>query len=180
MEFLKDAEATWGLLSHLDAGKGLVSARALVKRFPSQAEAYDALSSAYSIARLYDDAATSARKGLDIDSASVSLWNSLGSALEGKEDYVEAAKAYRQSIKINPTNSPTWRALASALLGQGSELEAIMACNEAIKLDPQNSFAYGTLGHIHAKLGDMESAKAAYGKAAAIARARARDERKKN
>lgn len=84
----------------------------------------------------------------------------LGWFREGDEERREAV--VRQMIANNPRDPWAWRELAVVLGDRRRFAEAHEALDEALRLDPHSCAAYGILGDLHRKAGELEEARAAF------------------
>lgn len=90
----------------------------------------------------YAEAATSLKRGLDLDHEGVfgrdaDLWNKLGYALSRQGRISDAAETYRHALSLNPTNVGAQANLAMALLERGEVEDAVAAYEKALTLAPK-------------------------------------------
>ena len=71
----------------------------------------------------FDEAVSSARKALELDSSYVEAWSNLGFALRHQNQYREAVSSYRSALDLNPEHLESNYNLGSLLytLGEGRE-----------------------------------------------------------
>jgi predicted O-linked N-acetylglucosamine transferase (SPINDLY family) len=85
----------------------------------------------------------------------------------GEVDAEADAEACRRAIAADPGDGSAWQGLGAAMLRARAYGEAGAALRNAVRLQPDDAGAWGLLGEALFKLGEVEPAIEAYGRAAA-------------
>jgi predicted O-linked N-acetylglucosamine transferase (SPINDLY family) len=93
-----------------------------------------------------DEAVTSFRRAVDLDSSHINGWHGLGNALGAQNDLTGAEAAFRKVLAINPRYHEARNNLGEALQRQGRMDEAIEAFSEALRQAPDSALIEYNLG----------------------------------
>lgn len=137
----------WLALGNAEARAGNKSAaadayRTALRSAPGYIPAFISLGQLHFEDGRYAEAATSLKRGLELDDEGVfgrdaDLWNKLGYALSRQGRISDAAETYRHALSLNPPNVGAQANLAMALLERGEVPEAVAAYEKALTLAPK-------------------------------------------
>jgi tetratricopeptide (TPR) repeat protein len=130
------------LLSNLgDAAGAERAARAAVRLYPSDADAYDALGGVLATAGRLDSAAVYFEIVRSRAPHSIHAWNSLGNIALTRGDYARARYYYEGALKLRPTFVQAVFGIGLCAYHEGRTTEARARWEEALRLDPSFSRA---------------------------------------
>jgi len=115
------------------------AARAVVRLYPSDADAYDALGGVLANAGRLDSAAVYFEIVRSRDPYSFGAWNNLGNIALLRRDFAKARYYYEGALKLRPANAPAAFNLGVCEYHEGKIAEARARWQEVLRLDP--SFA---------------------------------------
>jgi tetratricopeptide (TPR) repeat protein len=125
------------LLSNLGDFAGAErAARAVVRLYPSDADAYYALGGVLASAGRFDSAAAYLEIVLDRDPYSIHAWTDLGNIALERGDFARARHYYEGALKIRPTFTRAMFGLGLCEYHEGKVAEARARWQEVLKLDP--------------------------------------------
>jgi Flp pilus assembly protein TadD len=124
------------LASQGDFAEAERAARAVVRRYPSDTDAYEALAGVLVNARQYDSAAVYYEIVRSRDPYSFEAWNNLGNIALLRKDFAKARYYYEGALKLRPADPAVITNLGVCEYYQGQVAEARARWQEAIKLDP--------------------------------------------
>lgn len=113
----------------------------------------------------WEQAISSYRKALDLDSDSTEVYQSLGDSLVKIGDLDEAVIVYHKAIELQPSLWEAHHSLGDIWQGQGRLKKAIAAYRLAIEFNPDFSWSHNNLGDSLIKQEKWEEAAVAYGRA---------------
>lgn len=91
----------------------------------------------------------------------------LGDVARATGDDEGAVASYREAVRENPLDAATWVKLGNALFAD-EPAQAVRAFEEAVGLEPALAAAHNGLGAARMRLGDVDEAMAALGRAAEL------------
>ena len=143
----------------------LESAEALVRRFPTYAEAYACVGTACLALQRYDRATTAFQHVLQLEPENPVAWINLGNSyrLQGRD--ADAIGAFRKIAKVRPDFLVAWTKLGELYCRQGNYGEALAAWRQAIEVAPDNPASWANLGVSDEGQGKLEDAVTAYRRA---------------
>ena len=121
---------------------------------PESAESYLVTARMFLRREFVDQAATSARKSLEINPALPGAHQLLGEIALAKADLPTAVKELEAEQKLNPLDGPMYDRLGDAYVRNGQFDEARNALNKAVLLEPNATGPYILLGETLIKLGE--------------------------
>ncbi len=125
------------LLSNLgDLAGAERAARAVVRLYPSDADAYYALGGVLASAGRLDSAAAYLEIALDRDPYSIHAWNDLGNIALERGDFARARHYYEGALKVRPTFTRALFGLGLCDYREGRVAEARARWQEVLRLDP--------------------------------------------
>jgi superkiller protein 3 len=125
------------LLSNLGDFAGAErAARAVVRLYPSDADAYYALGGVLASAGQLDSAAAYFEIVLDRDPYSIHAWSDLGNIALERGDFAKARHYYEGALKIRPTFTRAMFGLGLCEYHEGKVVDARARWQEVLKLDP--------------------------------------------
>jgi tetratricopeptide (TPR) repeat protein len=125
------------LLSNLgDFPAAESAARAAVRLYPDDADAYDALGGVLATAGRLDSAAAYFEIVRSRDPNAVHAWNSLGNIALTQRDFERARYFYEGALKIRPTFTSALFGLGLCAYNEGDTAEARARWQEVLRLDP--------------------------------------------
>jgi len=149
--------------------------RAVLRRDPRNAFAYNNLGNALGQQGKLDEAIAQLRQAIVLDPKFAFAYNNLGNALSGQGQLEEAITQYRQALDLpdQPGTPASAHTLAHNGLGivlsqQGKLDEAINQFHQAITLDPKFPTAYNGLGIVLSQQGKLDEAIAQYRQAISL------------
>jgi GT2 family glycosyltransferase/Flp pilus assembly protein TadD len=129
------------------------------------AKPYYSLGKAFAKKGEWEQAISSYRQALDIDSHSAEIYQSLGEALVKTGDLDEAVTAYQKAVEIQPDLWEVHHNLGDIWQGQGRLNEALAAYRLAVELNPDFCWSHNNLGDVLIKQEKWEEAVSAYKRA---------------
>lgn len=90
------------------------------------------------------------------------VWLQIGAISESMGDLEQAMSAYEHAHRQNPNSIPAMNAISLVLRTREEFKQAAEWLNQILKLDPRNGEAWGSLGHCHLMMDDLQAAYAAY------------------
>jgi tetratricopeptide (TPR) repeat protein len=149
-----------------DDVENLKYSKALVDRFPENAEAWFRLGYAFGHLNFTDDAISAYRQAIKIKPESAEAWCNLGNAYSNSRRTDDAIAAYREAIKIKPDHANAWYCLGYVYMFEmpkqaGRTHEAIAAFLRAIKIKPDFAKAWLQLGTAYYRAARIDDAIAA-------------------
>lgn len=90
------------------------------------------------------------------------VWIQLGSLMETMGDLDAAVNAYEQALRHNNWSIPAMNAISSILRAREQFPKAIEYLQNILKLDPNNGEVWGSLGHCHLMMDNLQDAYSAY------------------
>jgi tetratricopeptide (TPR) repeat protein len=125
------------LLSNLGDFAGAErAARAVVRLYPSDADAYYALGGVLATSGRLDSAAVYLELALDRDPYSIHAWNDLGNIALSRGDFAKARYYYQGALKLRPAFTPAMYGLGLCEYHEGRVAEARARWQEVLRLDP--------------------------------------------
>jgi len=125
------------LLSNLgDFAAAERSARAVVRLYPSDPDAYDALGGVLATAGQLDSAAVYFEIVRSRDPHSFQAWNNLGNIALSRRDFAQARYYYEGALKLRPTFARAMFGLGFCDYNEGKVAEARARWQEVLRLDP--------------------------------------------
>jgi Tfp pilus assembly protein PilF len=125
------------LLSNLGDPAGAErAARAAVRLYPSDADAYYGLGGVLATAGRFDSAAVYLETARSRDPYSFHAWNDLGNIALSRGDLTKARYYYEGALKIRPTFTTAIYGLGSCAYHEGKVAEARALWQEVLRLDP--------------------------------------------
>lgn len=118
----------------------------LVKAYPKDKRAHDALAGYYYGQQEYASAIEEYKKAIEIDPDFAPSYNSMGYVYSYSGDYPKAEKALRKYAELIPDEPNPHDSLAEILMKQGKFDESIEAYKTALSLDPNFFSAYVGIG----------------------------------
>jgi superkiller protein 3 len=116
----------------------------------------------------YEEAITSYKNALSMQSDYHSAWNNRGLALKNLGRYEEAIASYDKAIEIQPDYRSAWNNRGIALKNLGRYEEAIDSYDKALEIQPDSHFAWNQRSNALGNLGRYEEALASCDKALEI------------
>lgn len=110
----------------------------------------------------WDQAISSYRKALEIDSEAAEIYQSLGDALVKNGELDEAVIVYHKAIELQPNLWEVHHNLGDIWQGQGRLDEAVVAYRLAIELNPDFCWSHNNLGDVLIKQEKWEEAVEGY------------------
>jgi tetratricopeptide (TPR) repeat protein len=159
-----------------DAGRpeeALATARRAVELRPAFGENHAALGWVLFHTGRFREAALAYRKQSELQPDNAWAFQMLGTALQMLGDYDGAVGPYREAIRLAP-DARAWANLGAVYHAQGSAAEAVRAYEEAVRLEPASGTIRRSLGDARAKAGDAAGARAEWGRAIDLSRAKLR------
>jgi 4-amino-4-deoxy-L-arabinose transferase-like glycosyltransferase len=125
------------LLSNLGDFAGAErAARAVVRRYPDDADAYDALAGVLATAGQLESAAVYFEIERSLAPYSIHAWNSLGNIALSRRDLVRARDYYEGALNIRPMFAPAMFGLGLCDYHEGKLAEARARWQEILRIDP--------------------------------------------
>jgi uncharacterized protein (TIGR02466 family) len=159
------------LLNLLNAGQlpqAETLATTLLKTYPNAFILHNVLGVALEGQRKFEQAMTTYRSALALDSGIAEIHFNLGSVYSNLGRLDEAISCYRKAVALKPNLAVAWFNLGIALQQQGKLEEAVAAYRRAIAAEPGFYEAYGNLGTVLQRQGKLVDAVACYLKGLAI------------
>ncbi|MEG4322806.1 MULTISPECIES: tetratricopeptide repeat protein [unclassified Microcoleus] len=128
----------------------------------SSAKPHYSLGKAFAKKGEWEQAISSYRHALDLDSTSAEIYQSLGDALVKNGELDEAVIIYQKAIEIQPDLWEVHHNLGDFWQGQGRLDEAVAAYRLAIAFNPDFSWSHNNLGDVLIKQEMWEEAVSAY------------------
>jgi O-antigen biosynthesis protein len=129
------------------------------------AKPYYSLGKAFAKKGEWEQAISSYRQALDINSHSAEIYQSLGEALVKTGDLDEAVIVYQKAVAIQPDLWEIYHNLGDIWQEQGRLDGAVAAYRQAIELNPDFCWSHNNLGDVLIKQEKWEEAAMAYGRA---------------
>jgi tetratricopeptide (TPR) repeat protein len=125
------------LLSNLGDFAGAERAgRAVVRLYPSDADAYDALAGVLATAGRLESAAVYFEAERSLAPYSIHAWNSLGNIALSRRELAKARYYYEGALRIRPTFAPAMFGLGLCDYQEGKVAEARVRWQEVLRIDP--------------------------------------------
>jgi tetratricopeptide (TPR) repeat protein len=163
-----DAGAIWQILGAALAAQGKDSLPALtmaVRLLPDDAGVHNNLGNAFARLGRFDNAVSSYRRAVVLNSHFAEAYNHLAQALMNLGQFSEALECCRRAIDLKPGFLEAHDNRGTAMLALGRLDEAQASYQQAIALDPGFAEAYNNLGAILQQRGQIEQAAASYRRA---------------
>lgn len=125
---------------------------------PTDAIAYQNLSTLLYVYGRYEESISSIREAVRLDPSNAETATILALALSEQAHYAEAAEAFAQAIRLNPDDAYLHYSLGEALQGEDDFDRAAEAYREAIRLKPDYPEAKKRLSQMLYRQGDVEGA----------------------
>ncbi|KAJ9366160.1 hypothetical protein DTO282E5_9153 [Paecilomyces variotii] len=90
------------------------------------------------------------------------VWIGIGSVTEAMGDLDGAMSAYEQALRHNQWSIPAMQAISSILRTKEQFPKAIEYLQNILKLDPQSGETWGSLGHCHLMMDNLQEAYTSY------------------
>jgi tetratricopeptide (TPR) repeat protein len=138
--------AAWYATANLDYPSAILPLREVIKKYPTETEAYLRLGYLLRGEEKFDEAISVMRQGLTIDPESAALYNALGLlySLLGRHD--EAIASHLRYVALEPNESNSHDSLGMSYQWAGRYEEAIDEYARARELNPNFEIAYSHLG----------------------------------
>lgn len=120
--------------------------------------AYRTLSYAYRELNRYQEAASAARKAIDISPDDSMSYHNYGTALVYLKRHGEAVEALKKAIELHPQHRQSQITLSWAYLEMNRFQDAPEMGRESVRLFPANAVAYNNLGYALYRLGKNDEA----------------------
>lgn len=143
-------------------------ARRMLQTYPNAFILHNVLGVAQEGMQKFEDAATTYRNALALDSSIAEIHFNLGSVYSNLGRLDEAISCYRKAAALKPHLAVAWFNLGIALQQQSRWEEAVAAYRRAIAIEPGFYEAYGNLGTVLQRQGKLVDAVECYRKGLAI------------
>lgn len=152
-----------------DFDKRLVTAQKMVALFPTVARAYELLGQAYSNRKDFANARLNYQKAISVEPSWPAAYRSLATSylFEEPKDFKKAEEHANSLIKLAPT-SAGYILLGDAYRAQNDLRKAELTYARAVELDMESYEALYKRGHARSFLGEYETAREDYRKAATL------------
>ena len=134
---------------------------------PDVAEKYLAAGFADGMEKKYDDAISNLKKGVQIDSSSVDVWNYLGSICSEAGRMEESKQAFKKMIALEPDFAMSYYNMGNTYAKAKDYTTAIENYQHALQLDPVYTDAISNIGNCYIMLQMRDSARFYYERAVA-------------
>jgi tetratricopeptide (TPR) repeat protein len=124
------------------------AARAAVRLYPTNADAYIALGGVLATGRRLDSAEVYYRAALDRDPYAIQAWKDLGNIAFESKDLVKARYYYEGALKVRPTYTQAIFHLGFVDFYEGKLADARARWQEVLRLDPSFAGAKEALGRL--------------------------------
>jgi 4-amino-4-deoxy-L-arabinose transferase-like glycosyltransferase len=124
------------------------AARAAVRLYPTNADAYIALGGVLATGRRLDSAEIYYRAALDRDPYAIQAWKDLGNIAFEKKDLAKARYYYVGALKVRPTYTQAMFHLGFVDFYDGKLADARARWQEVLRLDPSYAGAKEALGRL--------------------------------
>lgn len=135
---------------------------------PGDADAWHLLSAVYGQLRLFDDAATCARRTMELRPAFQGAYVNLGIALQAAGNTALSVAPLLQAVQMFPNDTELGILYATALEGTGRTNEAIAQLRSVCAANAHNATLLCNVGHSLVRIGAFEDAAIAYQRAATV------------
>lgn len=172
----KVSEGERHLILGLEAGlkgdpKGnLMHLAELVRLFPDDERAHNALGNLYFGRQEYENAITQFRKATAINPTFSTPYNQLGYAYRFLERFGEAETAFKTYTQMIPNDPNPYDSYAELLMKMGRFDESIAAYQKALAIDPNFVNSYVGIGSDYLAMGKTDQARATFAKLQTVAR----------
>jgi tetratricopeptide (TPR) repeat protein len=112
------------------------AARAAVRLYPRDADAYNALGGVLATAGRLDSAEVYYEAALGCDPYSIQTWKDLGNIAFARKDFAAARRYYEGALKLRPTYALAMYRLGCCYYYEGKVAEARARWQEVLRLDP--------------------------------------------
>ena len=116
----------------------------------------------------YEDAISSFRQALSLDSHNLETWSNLGDCLCKLKQYDGALNAYRQVLAINPAFEEAWLGYANVASEMKRFDDALAAFDKALELNSNLAEAWLGRGNVFFELKHYDAALSSYERALAL------------
>jgi len=130
-----------------------------VEIFPESADIAYFLGSVFQQQKKFDDALPYLEKALELEPENINTLNALAMIYDEKQIYNKSDEMYQRALKLRPDDPLLMNNYSYSLSERGIKLnEAKSMSQKAVAADSTNGAYLDTLGWIHFKLGEYESA----------------------
>lgn len=155
-------------LEQRNAAAAVEFALEAIRRNPGRAKYWNTLGVAEIRLGRFEQAVTSLKRHLELDSRSATGWANLGLAYCKQGFFAEARSACEKALEIGPASVDMWITLGASHLGTDEPLAALFAFRKAAELDPNDATAWHNLTITEARSGSLDEARKACEKLEAL------------
>ncbi|MGC8667058.1 MAG: tetratricopeptide repeat protein [Chthonomonadales bacterium] len=145
--------------------QSLSIAQEMVRRYPQDARAHNALGIAFVSVDRLEDAHREFTTSITLDPRRIEGYVNLGRLAMKMRNYDRAKIEFDRATAVDPNSASAWRGLGEAEAALGERSPVSEALQKAIALAPHDPAAYVDLGCFHAEMGRNEEGRALLQKA---------------
>jgi tetratricopeptide (TPR) repeat protein len=153
-----------------DPAANLTHLTALLRLFPSDERAHNALGNLYFGRQEYDQAIAQYVAATSINPGFSTPYNQLGYAYRFTERYDDAEAAFKKYTQLIPGDPNPSDSYAELLMKMGRFDESIAAYRKALQIDPNFVNSYVGIGSNYLAMGKIDDARAAFARLGSVAR----------
>jgi tetratricopeptide (TPR) repeat protein len=154
--------AAWYAIASGDFEDAIARYRALIERYPDEAEAYVRLGGLLAAEGRPEEARDALQRGLGVDPDNRALHNGLGGAYLYMGRSGDAIAAYQRYVALAPDEPNAHDSLGLGYQWAGRYADAIAEYERAIALDPHFEIAVVHLGNVYFQMGRYRDAQREY------------------